>query len=72
MEFEVNDMTCGHCASRITQAIKAVAASASVDIDIASKRVKVAATTTPIEVVLNAISEAGYTPVAQPQAQAAQ
>ncbi|WP_158904724.1 heavy-metal-associated domain-containing protein [Burkholderia sp. L27(2015)] len=66
MEFEVNDMTCGHCASRITQAVKAVAASANVDIDITSKRVKVAATTTPVEVVLNAIAEAGYTPVLQP------
>ncbi len=66
MEFEVNDMTCSHCASRITQAVKAVAASANFHIDIASKRVKVAATTTPVDVVLNAISEAGYTPVLQP------
>ncbi len=63
MEFEVNDMTCGHCASRITQAIKSVAPAAGVDIDIASKRVKVAATATPVESVLNAIAEAGYTPV---------
>jgi copper chaperone len=72
MEFEVNDMTCGHCASRITQAIKAVAASANVDIDIAGKRVKVASTTAPVETVLNAIAEAGYTPVLQPPAQGAQ
>ena len=66
MEFEVNDMTCGHCAGRITQAINAVAPSANVDIDIAGKRVKVASTA-PVEVVLNAIAEAGYTPVLHPQ-----
>jgi copper chaperone len=39
--FEVNDMTCGHCVSTITKALKATDKDAKVEIDLASHRVKV-------------------------------
>lgn len=61
MEFEVNDMTCGHCASHITKAIKDIDQSATVDVNLDQKRVKVVSETTPDE-FLHAISEAGYSP----------
>ncbi|MGV7245121.1 heavy-metal-associated domain-containing protein [Caballeronia sp. M23-90] len=62
MEFQVNDMSCGGCARSITNAVKQVDASATVDVDIAQKTVKVTSSVLP-ENVLNAITEAGYNPV---------
>jgi len=62
MEFQVNDMSCGGCGRSITNAVKHVDPSASVDVDIAQKTVKVSSSISP-EKVLNAISEAGYNPV---------
>ena len=40
--FEVNDMTCGHCVSNITKALKATDKDAKVEISLASHRVQVA------------------------------
>ena len=40
-EFIVSDMTCGHCADRIRTAIAEVDAKATVDIDLAQKRVRI-------------------------------
>jgi len=37
--FEVNDMTCGHCVSSITRAVKALDPAAKVQIDLAAHRV---------------------------------
>lgn len=62
MELEVKDMSCGGCARSITNAVKQVDPAASVDVDIEQKTVKVTSTVPP-EDVLNAISEAGYSPV---------
>jgi copper chaperone len=39
--FEVKDMTCGHCVSTITKALKAADKDAKVRIDLASHRVEV-------------------------------
>jgi copper chaperone len=61
MEFEVKDMTCGHCAGHITKAIKDVDQSAMVNVDLDQKRVKVVSETTP-DAFLHAISEAGFSP----------
>jgi copper chaperone len=61
MEFEVQDMTCGHCASRITQAVKEIDASATVDVSLDQKRVKIASAATA-DALLHAITEAGYSP----------
>ncbi|MEH0164858.1 heavy-metal-associated domain-containing protein [Paucibacter sp. JuS9] len=61
--FEVNDMTCGHCVSTITKALKAVDAGARVQIDLASHRVQIAPTEADEVELSDAIKEAGYTPV---------
>ena len=36
--YEVNDMTCGHCASTITKAVKAVDRDAKVEVDSADEQ----------------------------------
>lgn len=63
IEFTVNDMTCGHCASTITRAVKEVDASGRCEIDLAAKRVRIESAR-PAEEFRAAIEEAGYTPVA--------
>jgi len=63
IEFTVNDMTCGHCASTITRAVKDVDASGRCEIDLSAKRVRIESTH-PAEDFREAIEEAGYTPVA--------
>ncbi len=62
--FEVNDMTCGHCVSTITKAVKAVDAGARLDIDLAAHRVQIEPTEADADELREAIQEAGYTPVA--------
>ena len=62
--FEVNDMTCGHCASTITQAVKALDAAADVQIDLATHRVRVESAEADSVRLADAIAQAGYTPVA--------
>jgi copper chaperone len=59
--FQINDMTCGHCASTITKAITAVDKSARVEVDIPRKLVRVSGEARTA-VVAGAIQEAGYTP----------
>lgn len=61
--FEVNDMTCGHCVSTITQALKATDRDAQVQIDLARHRVQVQPAAANAAVLAQAIREAGYTPV---------
>ena len=39
--FQVNDMTCGHCVSTITKAVRAVDKGASVEVDLARHRVTI-------------------------------
>lgn len=62
IEFEVNDMTCGHCASLITRAVKGVSSAAKVDVDLAAHRVRVQGAGVAAEDLEAAIQEAGYTP----------
>jgi copper chaperone len=61
-EFTVQDMTCGHCAATITDAVKALDPAGRCEIDLAGKRVKVQSAFSA-ERVASAISEAGFTPV---------
>lgn len=61
--FEVNDMTCGHCAGTITQALKAADRDAKVHIDLATHRVQVEPAAADAKELANAIRDAGYTPV---------
>jgi len=61
--FKVSDMTCGHCASTITKAVKEVDAGAKLDISLAEHIVRVDSKASR-EVLQHAIAEAGYTPEA--------
>lgn len=58
-ELQVENMSCGHCVATITRAVKAVDAGAIVDIDLASKKVKVDSGAA-LDAVKSAIVEAGY------------
>jgi copper chaperone len=62
IEFRVNDMTCGHCASTITRAVKDVDAEGKCEIDLAGHTVRIDSRRDP-EAFRTAIAEAGYTPV---------
>lgn len=59
LEFDVKGMSCGHCVKAITQAIKETDAGSEVQVDLATKKVKVK-TTTPRQQVEGAIVEAGF------------
>ncbi len=61
--FEVKDMTCGHCVSTITKALKGIDRDAKVQIDLAAHRVLVEPVSADAEELLDAIKDAGYTPV---------
>ena len=59
MEFNVPDMSCGHCAGVITKTVKALDANASVNVDLTAKKVTVQ-TTQDRATVAAALAEAGY------------
>jgi copper chaperone len=61
IEYQVSDMTCGHCVSRVTKAVKEVDGNAQVDINLDSKRVRIESSRDG-EDFAEAIREAGYTP----------
>ena len=63
-QFNIDDMTCGHCVSRVTKAVKAVDSQAEVDISLRDKRVNVRSGAGQDEIA-QAIHEAGYTPKAE-------
>ncbi len=62
--FEVKDMTCGHCVSTITKAVKDVDQGAKIQIDLATHRVTIDSTEADAAALNYAIRQAGYTPVA--------
>jgi copper chaperone len=68
--FEVNDMTCGHCVSTITKALKAADRDAKVHIDLAAHRVQVESASADPQELADAIKEAGYHPAPLPSAAA--
>lgn len=61
--FQVKDMTCGHCVSTITQAVKALDQDAQVQIDLPTQKVQIESRTANAQALAHAIEEAGYTPV---------
>lgn len=61
IEFTVKDMTCGHCASRVTQAIESVDEHAKVSVDVAKKYVRIDSAHNAEEIAA-ALAEAGYPP----------
>ena len=64
ISFEVKDMTCGHCASTITKAVMSADHAAKVQIDLASHRVTIEPVGANAARLQDAITQAGYTPVA--------
>ena len=64
ISFQVNDMTCGHCVSSITKAVKALDRAATVQVDLSTHLVKIETTEADAVELSEAIKEAGYTPVA--------
>jgi copper chaperone len=61
--FEVQDMSCGHCVSSITQAVRALDPTAQVTADLATHRVAIESTESDSTRLGDLIREAGYTPV---------
>lgn len=66
ISFTVADMSCGHCVSAITKAVKAVDHGARVEVDLATHRVQVEPTEAGAQALAEAIQDAGYTPVEVP------
>jgi copper chaperone len=72
LSLQVTDMTCGHCASKITQAVRAadpdalvaVDPDALVAVDLATHRVSIQPITADAGDLADAIKGAGYTPLA--------
>ena len=62
MEFEIKNMSCGHCVGVITKSVKHLDPAATVETDLASKKVKIESGQTR-EVLTAALVEAGYAPV---------
>jgi copper chaperone len=58
-ELEVEGMTCGGCVRSVTKAVQSVDGNARVEVDLASKKVRVE-TQAGLDAVKAAISEAGY------------
>lgn len=61
--FDIQDMTCGHCASSITKAVKEAAPEARVTIDLKQHRVSIEAQEMTAAELQEVLVEAGYTPV---------
>lgn len=61
-EFEVNDMTCGHCVGAITKALNADAPGVVPEFDVENHRLSVSGANNA-EAIAAIIRDAGYTPV---------
>lgn len=59
IEFEVNGMTCGHCARTITSAVQSADQTAKVEVDIPNRRVRIESSRHGGELLM-AIQNAGY------------
>ena len=62
LAFKIADMTCGHCASTITRALKAVDRDAKVYVDVAQHLVTVESSNATADELREAIAEVGYMP----------
>ena len=58
-QFQVENITCSHCAQTVEKAVKSVDAAAKVSVDLASKAVKVESPA-KADSLLAAIRSAGY------------
>jgi copper chaperone len=60
-EFNVQSMTCGHCVSVVTQAVKSVDPQAKVEVDLPTHKVRVESEEDR-EAIAGALADAGYPP----------
>ena len=58
-QLQVENMSCGHCVGAVTRAVQAVDAAAKVEIDLATKSVKIDSAS-PLPPLKSAIADAGY------------
>jgi Cu+-exporting ATPase len=59
IELTVEDMTCKHCVGRVTKAVQDIDGAAKVDIDLASKKVRIDSQAN-LDSIVQAIDAAGY------------
>jgi copper chaperone len=59
IEFEIKNMSCGHCVGAVTKAVKQVDPAAEVQVDLATKKVSVKSAEPP-SAFTGALAEAGY------------
>lgn len=59
-DFQVSDMTCGHCAATVEKAVKGVDGAAKVNIDLGTCAVRIESDK-PAATFAKAIENAGYT-----------
>jgi copper chaperone len=70
-EFQVRDMTCGHCSSAVTAAVKSVDPTAEVKVDLKAHLVQVGSASIGPSEIAKVIENAGYTPTLSPNASSA-
>lgn len=58
-ELQVDGMSCDHCVSAVTKSVRSVDSDAKVDVDLASKKVRIDSQAN-LEALAAAIAEAGY------------
>ena len=61
IEWTIPDMTCNHCAANVTREVQALDPAARVEIDLASRQVRVQTDTEPGPIA-QALARAGYAP----------
>ena len=59
MEFNIPDMSCGHCVGVITKTVQQLDVNAKISVDLPAKKVSVE-TTQDRQTVADALAEAGY------------
>ena len=57
--FKVDGMTCGGCVGAVTRAVQTVDKDAKVEVDLASKTVKVDSNVSPLQII-DMITNAGF------------
>ena len=61
IEFRLQNMTCGHCAKAVAQALREVDPQAEMEVDLLNRKVKVR-TTAHKPLLEAALAQAGYPP----------
>ena len=61
IQFNIPQMSCGHCVRAVTQAVQEVDPRAAVQVDLGTKQVQVESTAERAK-IQHALAEAGYAP----------